>query len=98
MTIDLRSYYHIAASILTESNIEYISELASLSVVKIADHLDLSTEFSHSSKEFRGTRDLERSERLIHISKALKATHYINVIHGKKKLTIQFDIINPRLF
>lgn len=74
--------YQIILEILTESNIEYISELASLSVVKIADHLDLSTEFSHSSKEFRGTSDLERSERLIHISKSLKATHYINVIGG----------------
>lgn len=76
--------YQIILEILTESNIEYISELASLSVVKIANHLELSTEFSYSSKEFRETKGLERAERLIHISKALKATHYINAIGGSE--------------
>ena len=74
--------YPIILEILTESNIEYISELASLSVVKIADQLELATNFSYSYKEFGETKGLERADRLIHISKALQATHYINAIGG----------------
>lgn len=59
-----------------------ISSLAAESVIQISKYLNLKTEFYLSSKHFGDTKNLDRADRLIEITKRLNSNTYINPIGG----------------
>lgn len=74
-------------------DIEYssISELNIASIKIISKYLNISTSFELSSEKYSQTKGLEKSDRLIEISKLNKADSYINPLGG-------LDIYNKNYF
>lgn len=60
-----------------------IADLAILSVIKVANELDLSVRFKRSSTEFADTKQMGRADRLINICKENGGVTYINPSGGK---------------
>ena len=59
-----------------------ISDLAINSVKVISDYLELNTLFEISSESYTNTKELEKADRLIAISKQKGSDYYINPIGG----------------
>lgn len=62
---------------------ENIGLLAAESVKEVCNYLDLKTKFSYSSEKFLNTKDNERADRLIKITKSLGSDTIINAIGGQ---------------
>lgn len=80
-------YYDDIFSLLNsilEIEVKTISELAVVSVEKVCIYLGVKTGFKISSKDFFKSKNLERSDRLISITKELNGNHYINLLGGKE--------------
>lgn len=60
-----------------------IGELAILSVVKVAEMLEINTEFRISSKDY-DNKELHRVNRIVNICEIEQATTYINAIGGQE--------------
>lgn len=60
-----------------------IAQLAQSSIIAIQDYLELPFKHVSSSSAFPDSHGQERSERLIHITKALGSEHYINSPGGE---------------
>ncbi len=60
-----------------------LSELASASVMETANYLELDTNFLFTSGNFGHTKGLEKSDRVIQITKELGSRDYINAIGGQ---------------
>lgn len=60
-----------------------ISDLCIISIRKVLEYLEISTELKISSIDFADTINLDRTDRLIEITKRLNGTHYINPMGGK---------------
>lgn len=73
----------IVESILN-SNVSTISELSIRSVEIISAYLNMKTKFEISSQTFSESKGLDKGDRLINISKKLKANTYINPQGGKE--------------
>lgn len=86
--------YSIVDSLFREEH--KISELAINSVVEICKYLNIEKKFYISSIDFPETKDLNRSDRLINITKQLESGSYINMPGGKelyeKKYFLENDI------
>lgn len=61
----------------------YISEIAKKSVSELYTLLGLNKKFYSSSVSFPNTKGMERSERLINITKSLGGTTYYNALGGR---------------
>lgn len=61
-----------------------ISEFASNSIIIISNYLRLKIDFKYSSIDFKGSKGLEKAERLIHITKSLNSNCYVNAIGGRE--------------
>ena len=66
-----------------ENHSNTISELATKTVITISEYLKLETKFLFTSINFQDTKGLDKSERLVLISKELGSDQYINPIGGK---------------
>jgi len=76
-----------------------ISELAIISITKFFEKYNLKRNFYISSKDFPQTKHLNKSERLIRITKELNSANYINMIGGKDLYSKQeFKNKNVNLF
>lgn len=73
--------FPIIEEVLT-SSAQHIGDLAAFSVMKISEILDMKVQFHFSSKEFVSSRDSDRGDRLLEITKSFGNT-YINVISGQ---------------
>lgn len=60
-----------------------IAEMASESILAILDFLDLRKDVYKSSHSFPDSKEEDKADRLIYITKKLGATHYINPSGGK---------------
>jgi hypothetical protein len=81
-------YYEMTLDIIEKvfhSRVETISELAIKSVEQVCCYLGLEKSFQVSSKLYSDTKGLEKSDRLISISKKSGADHYVNP-HGGNTL------------
>ena len=63
---------------------ENISALAIESIIKVLDYLDIRRKIYISSKNFPETKELDRGDRIISITKKLKSNRYVNLSGGKK--------------
>lgn len=63
---------------------ETISEFAMNSVTSIMEYLEIDTVFQVSSKSYSESKEMERTERLLHICKKAGASHYINSLGGQE--------------
>ena len=61
-----------------------ISELAADSIMACCNYLSIDKNFELSSEEYTSTKGLEKSDRLIKISKLNQAIEYINPLGGKE--------------
>ena len=59
-----------------------ISDLAILSIETVIEYLELNVQTYISSKDFPETLGLDRSDRLIEITKKLNSVHYVNPVGG----------------
>ena len=60
-----------------------ISELASNSILKVLDYLNISKAISYSSESFSDSKELDKADRIISITKELNSNSYINRMGGK---------------
>tara|TARA_B100001109_G_C18864869_1_gene476508 strand:- start:2342 stop:3055 length:714 start_codon:yes stop_codon:yes gene_type:complete len=60
-----------------------ISELASNSILKVLEFLNISKAFSYSSESFNNSQGLDKADRIISITKSLNSNYYINRLGGK---------------
>jgi len=67
--------------ILSSSNTP-ISKIAGQSVIKVAEYLDIKTEFEYSSEKYSNTKGMKKAERLIEICQRNNAMDYVNTIGG----------------
>ena len=67
-----------------------ISLLAIESIQSVCEYLEIETIFKVSSEEYPQTKDLQRADRLIEISKIEGATSYINSMGGKELYTKEY--------
>lgn len=72
----------LVESVFTKNH-KTISNLTIDSIITIADYLNLKTNFHLASQSFEDTKELERADRLISITKNLNGSEYINAIGGK---------------
>lgn len=87
------------------SEVEKISDLATLSISLTIDYLEIDTKLLLSSSEFEKTRGRERANRLIEITKSLGAKTYVNPQNGKElysklefaKHGVELFFIEPKL-
>jgi hypothetical protein len=75
--------YKLLYDILNEKH-KYISELASNSIIKIGNYLEIVTKFKNSSEYYPETKTLDREQRLVEIVKRNKGNDYINPIGGQE--------------
>lgn len=96
----------IVEAMLTSFQHENIGSFAAKSVTEVCKYLDITTEFKFSSKDFTDNIALNRSDRLIDITKKLDAHTYINPIAGGERLYdknyfaqqgIQLEYFKPHL-
>lgn len=66
------------------SGVDNISTLAAASVESVSNYLELNVDFKFSSASFNHTKGLEKSIRLIKITKELGGDTYMNPIGGTK--------------
>ena len=66
------------------TNHKSIADLAIDSIIKISNHLELTTVFEKSSFNYSDSKGLEKANRLINITKKNEATTYINPAGGKE--------------
>ncbi len=59
-----------------------ISEIAGLSIMKVAKYLNINTEFEYSSKKYPDTKGMKKVDRLIEICNRNNADTYINAAGG----------------
>jgi hypothetical protein len=59
-----------------------ISDIAQLSITYVADMLEIDCKTFEASKHFSDTKEMERSERLINITKKLNCGRYVNSSGG----------------
>lgn len=76
-----RSVFPIIESVFN-SKCDNISELSSLSIISIAQFLDIETNFMYSSKNFSNSFGINRADRLIQITKELESSKYVNAAGG----------------
>ena len=86
-----RNIFPLLESFIINNKKTHISEFAIDSVILIADYLQINTVFKKSSENFKESKGMEKSQRLIKISKSEKAKQYYNSIGGK-------SIYDKRLF
>ena len=84
-----KTAYPLIESILADSSIATISELAIKSVMAISDHLGLQRTFRVSSEAY-DNRELKRADRLIDICHKEAITHYINAAGGREIYTKEY--------
>jgi len=100
------AYYNAVMPMILEiihSDLDTIAELAQMSITTISRYLKLDTSFEISSQRFADSKGLDKADRLIHISKKLSASNYINFIGGEELYSkeyfsqrgIQLDFIRP---
>lgn len=77
-----RDIFELIKNIFAKNHTD-ISSLAAESVMQICDYLDLKTQFSFSSKTFLETKDNNRADRLIEITRQLGGNTLINAIGGQ---------------
>lgn len=77
------SIYPIVKKVLT-SGLSTIDELATLSLMTVSNYLEIDTEFIISSKKFPQSKDCDRADRLIEITKSCGCRSYVNSEGGKK--------------
>ncbi len=76
-----------------------ISELAINSVTKFFDRYNLSRNFYISSRDFPQTKELDKCERLVQITKELNTINYINMVGGESLYSKEeFKSKNVNLF
>ncbi len=61
-----------------------IGFLAAKSILEVCDYLDIKKQWFFSSENFSESQNIERTQRLLNISKSLDAEFYINTIGGKE--------------
>lgn len=83
-----KEYYPIVRKVMN-SQVKTISELAILSVKETSQYLNLKTNFEISSYKFSKFQELDRTERLLNMCKALNADKYINALGGEELYTKQ---------
>ncbi len=79
-----KSTYELIKKSLDGGENKTISELASLSIENVAHHLGIKTKFNVSSVKYANSKESDRTDRLLHISKELGATKYINALGGQE--------------
>lgn len=78
--------FPLVEAVLTSCKHKDIGSFAANSVIEVCKHLNIDTQFKFSSKSFTDSIALDRSDRLIYITKNLDADTYINPIAGGEKL------------
>lgn len=75
--------FELLKSMILGSKSVYISELAIESIQLISNYLQIKTDFKKSSEYHAKSQGMEKTERLIHISKSENAKSYYNPIGGE---------------
>jgi len=71
-----------------------IAELSIVSVMDVAKYMELEIKFKISSQEFSESKGMDRSNRLIKITKELGSSTYINPYGGKELYTKDYFLKN----
>ncbi len=79
-----KEFYSLLDQFILSDDSKTISDFASQSIIFICKYLKVETKLLFSSDHFSDSRGMEKSTRLMKISKDLEATHYVNAIGGKE--------------